>query len=287
MSEKLALFLPSLVGGGAERVMVNLANNIAEKGVHVDLVVGNAESTYKNQVSPRVNLVDFQTQRSLGTLPKLISYLRREKPKALISALEHTNVLAVWAKRLALSSTKIIITEHTSASLMHLQAGYTPSKLRATRLAMRVSYPMADQIVAVSQGVAEDLAQTIGLNPKRLEVIYNPILSKTMFQKANQPLEHPWFQPGQPPVILGVGRLEEQKDFPTLLRAFALLRKKQNARLIILGEGNLRKPLEALIKKLGIEHDVELPGFNNNPYAFMKNAQVFVLSSILEGYLLS
>ena len=283
MSEKLALFLPSLFGGGAERVMVNLANQIADKGFKVDLLVGNAESTYKNQVSSKVNLVDFQTSRSIHTLPKLIGYLRREKPKALISALKHTNVLAVWAKRLALSSTNIIITEHTSASLMHFQDGYTPSKIRATLLAMRLFYPMADHIIAVSQGVAEDLSQTIGLNPKRLEVIYNPVLNEAMFQKANQPLDHPWFQPGQPPVILGVGRLEKLKDFPNLLRAFALLRQKQEARLIILGEGNLRKSLEALIKELGIEHDVELPGFNNNPYAFMKNAQVFALSSILEG----
>jgi glycosyltransferase involved in cell wall biosynthesis len=104
-----------------------------------------------------------------------------------------------------------------------------------------------------------------------------------MFQKAHQPLEHPWFQAGQPPVILGVGRLEEQKDFPTLLKAFALLRKKVNARLVILGEGKLRAVLETLIQELGIENHVQLAGFTSNPYAFMKRADVFVLSSVLEG----
>jgi glycosyltransferase involved in cell wall biosynthesis len=282
-NEKLALFLPSLVGGGAERVMVNLANNMASKGLKVDLVVANAEGAYKNQVASNVNIVDFKSERSLASFPKLISYLRGEKPKALISALEHTNVLAIWAKRLAFVPTKNIITEHISSSLISYAAGYTPSKLRATLYAMRFTYPLAEKIVTVSQGVADDLVQTIGINKNKLEVIYNPVLNDAMFEKAEQPIDHPWFQPGQPPVLLGVGRLEPQKDFPNLLRAFALLRKKQNAKLVILGEGKLRGELEALVKELGVEEDVQLPGFNSNPYAFMKRASVFVLSSVLEG----
>jgi glycosyltransferase involved in cell wall biosynthesis len=283
IKEKIALYLPSLVGGGAERVMVNLANSMAAKGVRVDLVVANAEGAYKNQVAQNVKIIDFGSKRSLASFPKLIGYLRREKPRALISALEHTNVLAIWAKRLAFVPTKNIITEHISSSLITYAAGYTPSKLRATLHAMRFTYPLAEKIVTVSQGVADDLVQTIGISKNKLEVIYNPVLNDTMFQKAEQPINHPWFQLGEPPVILGVGRLEPQKDFPNLLRAFALLRKKRKARLVILGEGNLRPMLEALAKELGIEDDVQLPGFNSNPYAFMKRASVFVLSSVLEG----
>jgi glycosyltransferase involved in cell wall biosynthesis len=283
MTEKIALFLPSLVGGGAERVMVNLANSMAAKGVRVDLVVANAEGAYKNQVAGTVNIVDFGSERSLASFPKLVSYLRREQPKALISALEHTNVLSIWAKRLAFAPTKNIITEHISSSLISYAAGYTPSKLRATLYAMRFTYPLAEKIVTVSQGVADDLVQTIGINKNKLEVIYNPVLNDAMFEKAEQNIDHPWFQPGQPPVLLGVGRFVPQKDFPNLLRAFALLRKKQVARLVILGEGELRGQLEALVKELGIQEDVQLPGFNSNPYAFMKRASVFVLSSVLEG----
>jgi glycosyltransferase involved in cell wall biosynthesis len=283
MKDKIALFLPSLVGGGAERVMVNLANNMAAKGVKVDLVVAHAEGAYKNQVSPQVNIIDFKVERSLASFPKLIGYLRREKPKALISALEHTNVLSIWAKRLAFVPTKNIITEHISSSLISYAAGYTPSKLRATLYAMRFSYPLAEKIVTVSQGVADDLVQTIGIDKSKLEVIYNPVLNETMFEKAEQPIDHSWFQPGQPPVLLGVGRFVPQKDFPNLIRAFALLRKKQMARLVILGEGELRPQLEALVKELGIEADVQLPGFNDNPYGYMKRASVFVLSSVLEG----
>jgi glycosyltransferase involved in cell wall biosynthesis len=283
MKDKLALFLPSLVGGGAERVMVNLANDMAIKGITVDLVVADARGAYKNQVAGNVNIIDFGSKRSLASFPKLIGYLRLEKPRALISALEHTNVLSIWAKRLAFVPTQNIITEHISSSHIHYAAGYTPSKLRATLLAMRLSYPLANTIVTVSQGVADDLVQTIGVNKDKLEVIYNPVLNEGMFAKAEEPVDHPWFQKGQPPIILGVGRLEPQKDFPTLLRAFALLRKKQKARLMILGDGNLRPMLEALVKELGVEKDVQLPGFNNNPYAYMKRADVFVLSSVLEG----
>jgi glycosyltransferase involved in cell wall biosynthesis len=283
MKEKIALFLPSLVGGGAERVMVNLANSMAAKGVRVDLVVAHAEGAYKNQVAANVHIVDFKSARSLASFPKLVGYLRREQPKALISALEHTNVLSIWAKRLAFVSTKNVITEHISSSLINYAAGYTPTKLRATLYAMRFSYPLAEKIVTVSQGVADDLVQTIGINKNKLEVIYNPVLNESMFEKAEQPIDHPWFQPGQPPVLLGVGRFVPQKDFPNLLKAFALLRKKQMARLVILGEGELRPQLESLVKELGIEADVQLPGFNSNPYAFMKRASVFVLSSVLEG----
>jgi glycosyltransferase involved in cell wall biosynthesis len=283
MKDKIALFLPSLVGGGAERVMVNLANSMAAKGVNVDLVVADARGAYRNQVASTINVVDFKSERSLASFPKLIGYLRREKPKALISALEHTNVLSIWAKRLAFAPTKNIITEHISSSLISYAAGYTPNKLRATLYAMRFTYPLAEKIVTVSQGVADDLVQTIGIDKSKLEVIYNPVLNESMFEKAEQAVDHPWFQAGQPPVLLGVGRLEPQKDFPNLIKAFALLRKKQEARLVILGEGNLRGMLEALVKELGVEKDVQLPGFNSNPYAFMKRASVFVLSSVLEG----
>jgi glycosyltransferase involved in cell wall biosynthesis len=283
MKEKIALFLPSLVGGGAERVMVNLANNMAAKGVSVDLVVAHTKGAYRNQVASNVNIIDFKSERSLASFPKLVGYLRSEKPKALISALEHTNVLSIWAKRLSFAPTKNIITEHISSSLISYTAGYTPSKLCATLYAMRFTYPLAEKIVTVSQGVADDLVETIGINKNKLEVIYNPVLNDAMFQKAEETLDHPWFQEGQPPVLLGVGRFVPQKDFPNLLKAFALLRKKQMARLVILGEGELRPQLETLVKELGITEDVQLPGFHRNPYVFMKRASVFVLSSVLEG----
>jgi len=148
---------------------------------------------------------------------------------------------------------------------------------------MRLFYPWADKVVAVSKGVADDLVRITRLPKDKIQVIYNPVVTSEFFIKAEEPLDHPWFKPGEPPVILGVGRLTEAKDFPTLIRAFTLVRKERPARLMILGEGEDRPKLDALVKELGLEKDVALPGFVENPYKYMKRAAVFVLSSKWEG----
>jgi len=145
-------------------------------------------------------------------------------------------------------------------------------------------YPQAHNIVAVSQGVAEDLSTLIQLSPDRVTVIYNPVITPNLLEQALAPLTHPWFEREQPPVILGAGRLSLQKDFPTLLRAFALVRQHRPARLVILGEGEERANLERLAIELGIQNDVSMPGFVDNPFAFMAKASVFVLSSAWEGF---
>jgi glycosyltransferase involved in cell wall biosynthesis len=147
----------------------------------------------------------------------------------------------------------------------------------------RFFYRWADAVVAVSQGVADELVHYVRIPAEKVRVIYNPIVTPELFRKAEEPLEHPWFREGEPPVILGVGRLTKQKDFPTLIRAFALVRQQRPARLMILGEGEERPQLEALVKELGIAEDVSLPGFVQNPYPYMKKAAVFVLSSRWEG----
>jgi glycosyltransferase involved in cell wall biosynthesis len=144
-------------------------------------------------------------------------------------------------------------------------------------------YPWADAIVAVSKGVADDLAGAARLPRDRIKVIYNPVVTEVLFRKAEEPLEHPWFLPGCPPVILGVGRLTAAKDFPTLTRAFARVRESQSARLLILGEGKERDSLEKLVRELGLERDVSMPGFVDNPYAYMRRSSLFVLSSAWEG----
>jgi glycosyltransferase involved in cell wall biosynthesis len=144
-------------------------------------------------------------------------------------------------------------------------------------------YPWADEIIAVSKGVGEDLAEFSGLPIDRITVINNPVITPRLRQLASEPADHPWFVLGQPPVILGVGRLTAQKDFGTLMKAFAELRKHRDARLIILGEGPGRPELERLAEDLGLRGDVQLPGFVQNPYAFMSGAALLALSSRWEG----
>jgi glycosyltransferase involved in cell wall biosynthesis len=148
---------------------------------------------------------------------------------------------------------------------------------------LRTFYPWASCVVAVSHGAADDLARTSGLPRNRVRVVYNPVITPSIMALARQKPDHPWFAPGQPPVILGVGRLTKQKDFPTLIRAFAEVRRRRPARLIILGEGEDRPLLESLVGELGLSDAVALPGFRENAMAYMAGSALFVLSSAWEG----
>jgi glycosyltransferase involved in cell wall biosynthesis len=281
MRERIALFLPSLIAGGAQRVMVNLARGLADRGLDVDLVLSTAEGPYLSEVSRSVRLVDLKARRVLASLPKLVRYLRAERPRALLSTLTYANVVALWAARLARVSTRVVVREANTLSLA--SQGATDGRDRILPALARHCYPWADGIVAVSEGAAGDLARTTALPRERISVLDNPSITPELRALAAAPLDEPWFRPGAPPVILGVGRLSKQKDFPSLLRAFADVRRAREARLLILGEGEDRSGLAALIAELGLSADAALPGFVQNPFAYMARAAVFVLSSAWEG----
>lgn len=276
---KLALYLPSLRGGGAERVMVTLANGFAQRGYAVDLVLAKAEGPYLGDVAENVRVVDLGASRVATSLPGLVRYLRRERPVAMLSALNHANVIAVLARRLAGVPVRLVISEHNNFSTSKANA----SSWRGRMIGhfMRWAYPYADRIVAVSEGVAHDLANHVRL--QSIDAIYNPIVTDALKTLSCAEANHPWLTARHAPVVLGVGRLAPQKDFSTLIKAFARLRETRDARLIILGEGELRSPLEALVRQFGLQEVVSLPGFVSNPYAFMRQADLFVLSSAWEG----
>ena len=279
---KIAIFLTALDGGGAERVMLNLARGFVASGMDVDLLLVKAEGVYTSQIPEGVKVIDFQQNRLLASIFSLKNYLQNQQPQALLTALD-TNVIAAWLRRYGSVSTTTIVTVHNNLSLESRNAKSIKRKLTA-RFA-RWFYGWADSIVAVSQGVAKDLIE-LGLPKDKVEVIYNPIITSELIQKLQERdrLNHPWFAADKPPVILAVGRLNEQKDFPTLIRAFAKVRQQQPAKLMILGEGEERSALETLISELEISEDVALPGFVDNPYIYMANAAVLVLSSAWEGF---
>lgn len=279
---RLAIFMPSFRGGGAERVMVTLARGFVARGARVDLVVAQQEGPNLPEATEGLRVVDLKSRRVVLATPRLVRYLRRESPDVVLSALPHANVVAVWARAMAASSTRLVVSEHTTASL---SAANSP-RLRARLLPrlMGPAYRRADAIVAVSDGVGDDLAALTGIERARISRIYNPVVTPALQELAIRPLEHPWFRPGEPPVILAAGRLTAAKDFATLVRAFSLLRRSRRARLVILGEGEERRRLQALAEELEVAADVELPGFVDNPYHYMKQAGVFVLSSRWEGF---
>jgi glycosyltransferase involved in cell wall biosynthesis len=278
---RLAIFLPSLAGGGAERAMVNLAHGFADRGCAVDVVLAQAKGPYLSEVREPVRIVDLNASRGLTSIPALARYLRRERPVAMISALDFANIIALWARRLAGSRTRVLVNEQNTISRSARNSARRRQRL--VPYLVKLFYPWADYVVGNSQGVAKDLSQTTGLPRERIDMLYNPVVTPDLRGKVGQPLDHPWFNDGQPPVVLAVGRLTKQKDFPTLIRAFAQARRNRPARLLILGEGPDRPALEALVKQLGLDEDVAMPGFVENPYAYMSRASLYVLSSRWEG----
>jgi glycosyltransferase involved in cell wall biosynthesis len=235
-------------------------------------------------------LFPFQGFGEFRCFADLLRYLRRERPSVLLSAMTKPNCMAVWARHLLGVPTRVVISEHNTFSLAQSFPAKKKWERRQRHLPTMVErvYSGADAIIAVSNGVADDLAQCTGIPRERITTIYNPIVTPELVRQATAPLDHPWLQSGAPPVVLGVGRFHVQKDFPTLLRAFARVRAKHAARLMILGEANakhmtFRAELMALATQLGIADEVALPGFVANPFAYLARAAVFVLSSAWEG----
>ena len=282
--KKIALYIPSMSGGGAERIILTLANALAERNIAVDLVLNRAEGPYLKNISDKVNIVNLNTSRVLTGLLPLARYMRKEKPDAILSAMNYVNVITVFAKLLSGTDTRVVVSEHGN-----LSASLKNSKWVSTvvlKSLMSWTYKKSDFVVAVSNGVADDLSRQIKVNRNNITTIYNPIFTPDLLEKAEAlvPLQNPYFDRNTPPVILGVGRLAKEKDFETLINAFAKVRNHKQCNLVILGEGVLRPELELLIKELDLQNSIQMPGFVDNPNAWMLSADLFILSSIHEGF---
>jgi glycosyltransferase involved in cell wall biosynthesis len=281
-SPDLAILASFSGEGGVERMVLNLVNAIAERGLHIDLLLIRTESRHLDEIHPSVNLVELGAEHTLTSLPPLVSYLKRVRPPCLLVAKDRAGRMAVIARALAgASGTRLALRLGTNltAALSHR----SPWRMRLRRLPIRMLYPRIDTIIAVSEGVRQDTLAVSGVDPARIKVVRNPVITQRMQQAAAEPAPHPWLGQTEMPVVLGVGRLTLQKDFHTLVCAFAKLRAQRPCRLIILGEGRRREPLTELARQLGVEQDLALPGFTSNPYAYMSRADLFVLSSRWEG----
>ncbi|RIH89746.1 N-acetylgalactosamine-N,N'-diacetylbacillosaminyl-diphospho-undecaprenol 4-alpha-N-acetylgalactosaminyltransferase [Meiothermus luteus] len=284
MRRRILFYLPVLGYGGVERVTQHLAQGLADR--YDILIAGQgAEPNHllaQAPLPPNVTLLPAPTQRAAmkhRAIPtqalRLVRLIQRHRPHLLVSAWPRVHLTVGLAYRLLPSPQRPrwVLTEHNEIQ------GYLGRGWRAALKAWLLQRwtHRADAYVAVSQKVAQ---LSGAVYPKaRFRVIYNPAITPELEQKAQEPVAHPWFQ-GQTPVVLSVGRLEAMKDFPTLLQAFRLvLERVPEARLVILGEGVLRKELEALAEGLGLQDKVWMPGFDPNPYRYMARATVFTLSS--------
>ena len=276
----IALFAPSLRGGGAERVMLSLSMGLAERGMLVDLVLVRAEGEYLGQVPKEVRLIDLNSHRTALCFLRFLRYLRQERPDVIVPALTPANVVALTAKLLFLKDLRVIVRQD---NMFSEEFHYGSFKERWVLRLLKWLLPVSDEIVSVSQGVSDDLCSVVPSISEKVTTIYNPVVRRVHHEEAMASVEHPWFSDENIPVIMSVGRLVKQKDHPTLLRAFAQVVTSRPARLVILGEGPERRHLIALAERIGIARQMDMPGFCVNPFAYMSKSRVFVLSSRYEG----
>jgi len=267
--------------GGIPRVIGNLMNGFVDEGVQVDLLLTSTQDADVDDLRPEIRMIDLGTRRMFPGISKLADYLRKECPDALLAGREWANRNAVLAGNTSKVKARIWLRVGTH-NFMALSSRHFLN--RWTRKAsMRYCYRRADGLIAVSKGVAEDIASSFRIPEEKIHVLPNPSFSQDIAIKAKQAVDHPWFQGGHPPVILGMGRLARVKDFATLLSAFAKVRSARDCRLVILGEGKERDNLSALAHELGIQEDFRLPGYRDNPFAYLNKASLYVLSSVWEG----
>lgn len=218
---------------------------------------------------------DFLTPGTSHAALSVAEYIRREHPDVLVPMRKKSEVATVFGKRIAGgANVRVVISNH---GFMR----YSPGERERRR--MEVVFSDADAVTTVSKEAADNLVRQMSIPRKKVTVVYNPVVTPAMQRLAAQTPDHSWLQPGCPPVVLTAGRLHQIKDFSTLLRAFARLENDTGLRLVILGEGGERAALESLAAELGIAERVSLPGWKRNPFALMRRARIFVVSSRAES----
>ncbi|MCG5534582.1 glycosyltransferase [Ectothiorhodospira mobilis] len=283
LSSQICFFIPSFGDGGVERMLVNTARGMASLGARVDFIVKQTNAPYLEQLPENVRLIELGDGSQRSITRRFREYLQTHRPDAVISAKGRDNSIAIAAKKVAPTETRFYLRPGTAVSARLDNRRINPLRRWWKLRGIRRLYAQADRIIAVSEGVAEDIARSVRIPRSEITVIRNPNITPEFFQMGAEPPEHPWFKNSSIPVIAGMGGLRRQKDFPTLLRAFTKLRTHRPARLVIFGEGRQHERLESLARELGIAEDVDLPGFTRNPYSHLSRSAMFVLSSLWEG----
>ena len=281
--KRLAVLISFSGDGGVERMVTNLCAEFANH-VHVDLLALKLGGGHASRISPAVNVMPLKAQHAWTSVSEIAAYLQQHRPHAMLVAKDRAGRAALKANARAGTCTPIFIRLGTNLSAALQRKDRFSRWLRVTP--MRQLYPLAAGVIAVSEGVRQDTIAITDLPPERVHVIRNPVITARLAEQAAEPVPHEWLEDKTLPVVMGMGRLTAQKDFPTLLRAFASIQSEHPSRLILLGEGpnpGDRERHEALARELGVGERVLFPGFQKNPYAWLARADLFVLSSAWEG----
>jgi glycosyltransferase involved in cell wall biosynthesis len=281
--KKICILVPSLAGGGAEKVAVNLANFYADMGFHVDLVVFMFRGQYLDLVQSDVHVCNLNVSRTRYAIPGIARYLRRNKPDYLISAIRDSNIFVGLSLMVTPSfNGRVVFREANTLHGMQLFSWYRRLLFRGL---MKLCYRKANFIIANSHDTRQALIESSIANSDKVLVIPNPVVPNNVSALALEEIIEPWFQESGLKIVLGVGRLHEQKNFGLLIQAFSFVYKKVNeARLVIIGEGQEEATLRRQIEALGLEGVAKILPFKKNVYPYFKNAAVFVLTSKWEGF---
>lgn len=277
----IAIFLNDLTGGGAERQTLMLARGLCAAGLTVELILHQLRGELRDELPPGITVINLNRRRTRHDILPLAQYLRRRRPDILLSNIDHKNIAAVLARLLSGTRTKVVITQHNSLFGAFTRDG---RRYRIIGPSYRLLAPFIDSAVVVSDGLGRELTELAGISPAKLTRIYNGAVGEDFELRASAPVSHRWFSDRRAPVFITAGRLAAQKDNETLLRAMALYRQSGDGRLIILGTGPLREQLASLAGELGIADAVDFVGFQENPLPWLRQADLFVLSSLTEGF---
>ena len=279
---KISIVLPNLKFGGAERLHLNLAEDWAHRGHEVEFILMRKEGEFLSLVSEQIGIVSLDADRLRNVVFPLTKYLRKSRPDHIIAAMWPLTSYAIISWLLSGRIGKIFVSDHVHLSVsaiheIHISQLYLKGFIMLT-------YPFADGIIAVSNGVKEDLMKIGHLASNKIKVIYNPVALGVPTSRGSQENRVKLWGVDCIYNILAVGELKKQKDYENLIKSFSLLPSEINAKLIILGEGLLRESLSQLIEQLNLNHRVDLHGFVHHPYPWYRTADLFVLSSRWEGF---
>lgn len=276
MTGPICIFQQNMEAGGAERVMLNLGLTFHSRGIPVEFVVCARRGYFLDLVPEEIPVIDLADITPIRALPRFLRYCETRRPRAVISALSQPNVVACWTARR--TGIPTFPTVHSQLSREARSGGL---KLRVMPLLVRNAFRHATHVIGVSEGVTQDVTALARLAPNRVSTIYNPVIGPEFAARRAAAPTHPWLMHHSGPVLVGLGRLAEPKNFDLLIRTMPHIDPR--ARLVIYGEGDLRAPLEQRIQQLGLTDRVSLPGFVANPVAELAAADLFVLSSNWEG----
>lgn len=278
---KILFYQGMLSPDGAVKSTLKTAGDLSYNGFDVYIATGSILNGLQDEVPEEITIKQFK-KRTRWQLFSLIRYIKEIKPDILVSFTPASSLLLLLAYKMSLCKGELVCIERTSPSMETL---HHKSYINKTHNYFRkIVYPRATKIVAISNGVKSELINLLNLSPEKINVIYNPSLTKNKIRKSYEEINHRWFTSNEFPVVVGVGRLVKQKDFSSLIKAFHILRKKKACKLIIIGDGEEKNTLLNLIQELDLENEIDLLGFKENPHPYMRLADLFVMSSAWEGF---